>query len=67
MSCTPAFTGIFLPQDSQGWTINFLEWNSRYWLVAPAGKKESLLFEFAGLQMEKSATPKSYGSWQAFS
>jgi hypothetical protein len=45
MSCTPAFTGIFLPQDSQGWTINFLEWNSRYWLIAPAGKKESLLFE----------------------
>jgi hypothetical protein len=45
MSCTPAFTGIFLPQDSQGWTINFLEWNSRYWLIAPDGKKESLLFE----------------------
>jgi hypothetical protein len=37
--------GNFSPQDSQGWTINFLEWNSRYWLIAPAGKKESLLFE----------------------
>lgn len=45
MSCTPAFTGIFPPQDSKGWTINFLERNSRYWLVAQAGKKENLLFE----------------------
>lgn len=45
MSCTPAFTGIFPPQNSEGWTINFLERNSRRRLVAQAGKKESLLFE----------------------
>lgn len=38
---------IFPPQDSQGWTINFLLRSSRYWLVALAGKKDNQLFEKA--------------------
>ncbi len=47
MSFTPGLGGIFPPQDSQGWTLNFLERYSRYWLVAKAGKKDERLFEQA--------------------
>jgi hypothetical protein len=47
MSFTPVWSEIFPSQDSQGWTINFLERNSRYWLVALAGKKDEQLFEQA--------------------
>ena len=35
----------FPPSDSEGWTINFLERRSRYWLVAQAGRKDTFLFE----------------------
>ena len=45
MNCTLALAGIFPPQESQGWTINFLERQSRYWLVAQVGKKDAQLFE----------------------
>jgi len=30
------------PEDSCGWTINFLERHSRYWIVVKAGKKDAL-------------------------
>ncbi len=30
---------------SQGWTIHFIERESRYWVAAQAGKKEAQLFE----------------------
>ena len=45
MSCTPAWTGIFPPEKSQGWTISFIERHSRYWLVANAGLKNTQLFK----------------------
>ena len=35
----------FPPEASEGWTINFIERESRYWVSAQAGKKESQLFE----------------------
>lgn len=45
MSCTLAWERSFPPSESQGWTINFIERRSRYWLVAQAGKKDTQLFE----------------------
>ena len=45
MSCTLAWARIFPPCESQGWTINFIERRSRYWVVAQAGKKDTQLFE----------------------
>jgi hypothetical protein len=33
------------PERSQGWTISFIERDSRYWLVANAGFKNAQLFQ----------------------
>lgn len=33
------------PAESQGWTIHFIERNSRYWAAANAGEKTNELFE----------------------
>lgn len=33
------------PEASLGWTIHLIERESRYWVAAQAGKKETLLFE----------------------
>ena len=33
------------PSESEGWTISFVERDSRYWLVAFAGLKNTKLFE----------------------
>lgn len=35
----------FPPSESQGWTISFIERDSRYWIEAQAGLKEQELFE----------------------
>lgn len=35
----------FPPEASEGWTIHFIERQSRYWVAAQAGKKQSQLFE----------------------
>lgn len=35
---------IFPPSQSQGWTIHFIERESRYWLTAQAGLKDQPLF-----------------------
>lgn len=45
MSCTLALARTFPPSESEGWTLSFIERDSRYWLVAQAGKKEAQLFE----------------------
>ncbi len=37
----------FPPCQSKGWTINFWERDSRYWLVALAGNKDTHLFQQA--------------------
>ena len=47
MKCILAWARTFPPSESEGWTINFLERQSRYWLVALAGKKDESLFEQA--------------------
>jgi len=35
----------FPPSESEGWTISFVERDSRYWLVAQAGLKNTQLFQ----------------------
>lgn len=35
----------FPPEASEGWTIHFIERESRYWVAAQAGRKEACLFE----------------------
>lgn len=45
MSCILVWTRIFPPSESEGWTISFMERDSRYWLVAKAGRKDTQLFE----------------------
>jgi hypothetical protein len=35
----------FPPEDSEGWTIHFIERESRYWVEAKAGLKTASLFE----------------------
>lgn len=45
MRSTLALARTFPPEASEGWTIHFIERESRYWVTAQAGKKESCLFE----------------------
>ena len=34
----------FPPSESEGWTIHFIERETRYWIAAPAGQKQDELF-----------------------
>jgi hypothetical protein len=45
MKCTLVSARTFPPEASEGWTIHFIERNSRYWVAAQAGKKQAQLFE----------------------
>jgi IS1 family transposase len=58
-----AYARIFPPEASQGWTINFLERRSRYWLVAVAGKKDAALFAKATTQAWQWAKDSQFVCW----
>lgn len=45
MKCTLTSARTFPPSSSEGWTIHFIERNSRYWVSAQAGHKDELLFQ----------------------
>ena len=45
MRSTLAWARTFPPSESEGWTIHFIERESRYWIGAQAGRKEATLFE----------------------
>lgn len=45
MRFTLACARTFPPSESEGWTIHFIERDSRYWIEAQAGRKEATLFE----------------------
>lgn len=45
MKCIPEGGRTFPPEACEGWTIHFIERDSRYWVSALAGKKEGALFE----------------------
>lgn len=44
MRSTLALARTFPPSESQGWTIHFVERESRYWVTAQAGLKDESLF-----------------------
>ena len=44
MNFTLAWARTFPPSESSGWTLTFLERESRYWVTAQAGRKEETLF-----------------------
>jgi len=45
MKFTLGWARTFPPAACEGWTIHFIERESRYWVSALAGKKEASLFE----------------------
>ncbi len=45
MKSIPEWVRTFPPAQSEGWTISFLERESRYWVAAQAGVKDVRLFE----------------------
>lgn len=45
MRSTLALARTFPPSESEGWTIHFVERESRYWADAQAGQKREELFE----------------------
>lgn len=45
MKCTLVSARTFPPEASEGWTIQFIERQSRYGITAQAGKKQTQLFE----------------------
>lgn len=45
MKSTLAWARTFPPACSQGWTIHFIERQSRYWVSAMAGHKDERLFQ----------------------
>ena len=45
MRCILVWTRTFPPSASEGWTIHFVERQTRYWIEAQAGQKNAKLFE----------------------
>jgi hypothetical protein len=44
MKFTLALARTFPPSESQGWTLTFIERQSRFWVAAHAGDKDEMLF-----------------------
>jgi hypothetical protein len=63
MNSTPAWVRTFPPEASQGWTISFIERESRYWLEASAGLKEAQLFEQGVQRAWQWAQPSAWIRW----
>ena len=58
-----AWVRTFPPEDSEGWTIHFIERNSRYWLEAQAGLKDASLFEQGVKSVWDWAKPSEWIRW----
>jgi hypothetical protein len=54
---------IFPPEASKGWTIHFIERESRYWVEARAGLKGALLFESGVASAWAWAKPSAWIRW----
>jgi hypothetical protein len=63
MNSTPAWVRTFPPEASEGWTISFIERESRYWLEASAGLKEAQLFEQGVQRAWHWAQPSAWIRW----
>ena len=53
----------FPPEASEGWTISFIERESRYWVAAKAGLKEATLFEQGVKCAWEWAEPSEWVRW----
>ncbi len=53
----------FPPEESEGWTISFIERESRYWVEARAGLKDASLFEQGVKSAWKWAEPSEWIRW----
>lgn len=63
MKSTLVWVRTFPPEASEGWTIHFIERESRYWVAAQAGKKETKLFEQGTQSAWNWAKPAQFIRW----
>ena len=63
MKCTRGSARTFPPDASEGWTIHFIERQSRYWVAAQAGKKQRQLFEQGTQSAWDWANPACFIRW----
>ena len=63
MKSTLEWVRIFPPEMSEGWTISFIERQSRYWIEATAGLKDASLFEIGVKRAWDWAKPSDWIRW----
>jgi hypothetical protein len=63
MKFTLAWARTFPPSESSGWTIHFIERETRYWASAQAGPKTADLFERGTAQAWAWAQPAEFIRW----
>jgi len=63
MRFTLVWARTFPPSESEGWTIHFIERESRYWVDAQAGQKANELFEQGTTKAWEWARPASFIRW----
>lgn len=63
MKYTLASGRTFPPADSEGWTIHFIERETRYWVDAQVGHKTNELFEKSTLKAWQWAEPATFIRW----
>jgi hypothetical protein len=63
MKFTLAWARTFPPERSEGWTISFIERESRYWIEATAGLKNAQLFEGGVKRAWEWAQPSQWIRW----
>jgi hypothetical protein len=60
MKFTLASGRTFPPSESEGWTIHFIERETRYWVEAQVGRKTNKLFEEGTLKAWQWAEPATF-------
>ena len=63
MKSTPEWGRTFPPSESEGWTIHFLDRESRYWIEARAGLKDEELFKLSVKAAWDWAKPSEFIRW----
>ena len=63
MRFTLVWARTFPPSESDGWTIHFIERESRYWVDAQAGQKTNELFEQGTTKAWEWAKPADFIRW----
>ena len=63
MRFTLAWARTFPPSQSQGWTIHFIERESRYWVDAQVGQKTQELFEQGTTRAWEWVKPAAFIRW----